>query len=231
MSLLDRTRSLEVLAKRQREHQEREHFAKTIRDRTKNLEKHLNQLAAAAARTDALEKENHQRSPWPAPPLAAFASYDSQGDAPSIESPRQAEWQKFVLALGKFIEKVDKLAAQDVKRTKMSALEGIAAEELRGHLADPSSQMRAQGLLDTLEVLQRNSWEALPGPELLQIVKRARSFRDDVIGLRETGASQELLLFLALARKDGAPLTSLTEPLRAELEQRQFLSRLRLVLK
>jgi hypothetical protein len=231
MSLLERTRSLEVRVKRQREQQVREHLAKIVRDRTRNLEKHLNRLAVAGARAAALEEAGHERSHWPAPPLGAFEAYDLQGDALSIESPRQDEWQKFVLTLDKFVDKIDKLVAQDVKRTKKSFLEGVTSEELRGYLADPSSQSQVQGLLNALETLQQKNWETLPGPELLRILASAGTFRDDVVRLREMGASEDLLRFLTLAGKGEAPLTSLTEPLREELEKRQLLSRLRLTMK
>jgi hypothetical protein len=231
MSLLGRTQSLEARAKRQGERDKREQLAGEVRARTKNLEKHLSQLAATSARADALREAEQKLSQWPPPPMSAFEAYDPNGDALSTDASRKAEWEKFVLALGKFVETTSKLVTQDLKRTKKSALEGITEEELRGYLADPSSQRQVQALLDTFLALEQKNWEGLAGPDLRQILALARAFRDEVVRQRETGASAELLRFLTLARKDGASLTSLTGPLRAELEERQLLSRLRLVIK
>ncbi len=232
MTLLERTQILEARAKRQREHEARETIAERIRDRTKHLEKYLKRLAVARARATALEEAGHERAPWPAPPVAAFSVYDLKGVAPvSVESTRQAEWEKFVLALGKFVEKTERTVAQDVRRAKKSALEGVSSEDLRGYLGDPSTENQGQQLLNILERLEQKNWEALPGPELLQVSQQARVLREAVVCLRETGASEELLRFLTLARNDGAPLDALTDTLHSELETRKLLGRLRIFFK
>lgn len=231
MSLLARTQTLQARAKRRREQEKRELFADGIRARTKNLEKHLRQLAVARARAAALEEMGLERSPWPPVPAPTFAAYDLGGSPISVDAPRQDEWETFVLALSKFVEKIEKLLAQDIKRAKKATLDGITADDLHDYLADPSAQNQVQRLLETLESLQQRNWEAVGGAELLQLLKQANTFRDEVVRQRETGASGSLLGFLALARKDGAPLTSMTDELRAELEARKLLGRLRLILR
>lgn len=232
MTLLERTQSLTARAKQRREQEAREEVAKAVRARTKNLEKLLEQLEAAFARAEALDRARQPRSPWPAPPVATFSAYDQGGKAPiSVESTRQSEWEKFVLALGKFVKKAEEAVAQDVKRAKQAALEGISPEDLRGYVDDPSTEAQAQVLLETFGALRNKPWEALSGAELAAILQQASDFRDSFVRLRETGASESLRQFLARARKDGAPLAALTDELRAELAARKLLDRLRLILR
>ncbi|WP_437991287.1 hypothetical protein [Sorangium sp. So ce145] len=232
MTLLERTQSLTTRAKQRREHDLREEVAKHIRARTKNLEKHLQQLETAWARAEALDRAGRQRSPWPAPPVVAFDAYEQKGGAPiSVESTRQEEWDKFVVALGKFVKKAEEAIAQDIKRARQDALEDNLLEDLHTYLHDPSTERQAQDLLGILRSLQEKRWETLSGADLGAVLQKARDFCENVVRLRETGSSEDLRRFLALARKDGAPLEALTDPLRAELETRKLLGRLRLTLR
>jgi hypothetical protein len=231
MTLLERAQALELRAKRQREFEAREVVAETIRARTKNLVGHLRRIEGARARVTALDDAGRERSPWLAPPVAALHVYAQGGAGVSVASTRQPEWESFVLALGNFAERVEKLVGQDVRRAKRIALEGISTEDLRGFFEDPSTESQARRLLDTFESLDQSNWDGLSGPELLRTLKLAAAFRADVVRLRETGASEELRRFLALARGGGAELGALTDPLRAELETRKLLGRLRVVLK
>ncbi len=232
MTLLARTQALEAKAKRRREQDIRGEVAKTVRLRTANLEKALAKLETAHSRAEALGNAGHVRSSWPAPLVQALAGYDPEGASPiSVESTRQAEWEKFTLSLGTFLKKVEKAIEQDIKRAREISLDGISTEEIRGYQDDPSTEEQAKKLLTRLEGLVQQTWEALSGPQLREVLQQARTFRDDVTRLRESGASENLRTFLAQAKKDGAPLDVLTDQLRKELEERKLLGRLRLVLR
>lgn len=232
MTLLERTRTLEANAKRQREQAMREEVAAEVRARTSNLEKLLTRLVTARSRAEALRSTNHVRSPWPAPPVQAFAAYDPAATSPvSVESTRRDEWQKLVLTLDAHIKKVEKLVEQDIKRAKREALSGISAEEILGYQLDPSTEGQAKQLLATHQSLTQRNWETLSGSDILDVLRRAGTFREDVTRLRESGASEELRAFLAQAREGRAPLDALTDALRAELSRRKLLGRLCLVLK
>ncbi|MDI1450820.1 hypothetical protein [Polyangium sp. 6x1] len=232
MTLLERTQSLAARAKQRREQEKREEVAKKVRARTRNLEHLLEQLDAARERAASLDGAGHARTSWPAPPISAFDAYDPKGGTSiTIEADRQNEWEKFVLLLGKFVKKADEAVAQDVKQAKQNALEGISPEDLRSYLDDPSTERLAQDLLKSLESLRARRWEALSGAELGAALHEAATLRENVVRLRETGASEELLKFLALARKDGAHVDALTNTLRAELASRKLIDRLRLVLR
>jgi hypothetical protein len=232
MTLLERAQGLELRVRREHEHEVRGSVAETVRARTKNLETHVGKLATARARAAALEAAGRERSSWPLPPVAAFDVYRPKGVAPiSVESTRQREWEKFVTALGKFVERVEKLVGQDIKRAKRSALDDVSLEDLSAYLDDPSTETEARQLLGTLDSLEGSNWETMPAAELLQALQRATAFREQVARLRENGASAELLGFLGLVRNEGAPLSALTGTLRTELDARKLFGRLRLVLK
>ena len=122
MTLLARTQALEAKAKRRREQDIRGEVAKTVRLRTANLEKALAKLETAHSRAEALGNAGHVRSSWPAPLVQALAGYDPEGASPiSVESTRQAEWEKFTLSLGTFLKKVEKAIEQDIKRANQIA--------------------------------------------------------------------------------------------------------------
>lgn len=232
MTLLERARKLEERAKRQRTQEERESVAQTLRDRTSNLERLAGRLESARARVATLREANHCVSAWPAKPLAAFQAYDSKSVAARTTDAGDQAWKKFVVAFEKFVDKTEKAVRQDIADAKKIALDGLSARGLASYEADPLTQSTARELLRRLDHLDQTKWDGVSPPDLLDLIHRANTLRAEVVRMQESGASNELLGFLALLRQaDGAPITAMTSQLRDELEARNLLGRIRLVLR
>jgi hypothetical protein len=232
MTLLERARKLEERAQRQRTREERESIAQTLRDRTTNLERLVGRLESARERAATLREANHRASAWPAQPVAAFQAYDSKSASAWTTDAGDQAWKKFMVAFDKFVDKTETAVRQDIADAKKLALDGVSSRSLVSYEADPLTQVTARELLRRLDHLSQTKWDSVSPPELLDIIHRANALRAEVVRMQESGASTQLLEFLALLRQpDGAPFTAMTPQLRDELEARNLIGRTRLVLR
>jgi hypothetical protein len=237
VTLLERANALRDRAERHHQFEMREGFAKVLRERTSELERHAKEIEGAQAKLEILTAVAPSMVlPSPMAMSKACITYRAVVAAldlwvmPPIDDGTTA-WKPLKVAGKGYLEKLERLVKDSVEEQKKATLGVMSSADVEHMKNVPGNESEATTLA-ALRLELGVDWHSAKPERLRALLARAAEFKEKADVLRAKNVPDAVKAFFQEARSSiGAPYKKLTAEVLTWLEKNKQLERIRLVLR